>query len=307
MISIKKFVKYLGNVIAILSIIFVIWAVIKLDIDLTQIKSMPVFISIGISGAVLVGITVYGMAFAWKLILQYLSGKKVDYLDAAKIYAKANIGKYMPGNVMHYVERNLFASQIGLGQLEVAVSSGIEIAGVILSAVLLSVILAYQEFIATIQSMISIKIIFLVLVLFLLLCIAGILFYKRSLKLQKMLERIWNIKFMWLACKVMLVYSLVLMSQGLLLMLICRYVLQCELTNQQALLIIAYYILAWVVGFVVPGAPGGIGVREMIIVMLMNGVVGEEIIIVAALIHRMISILGDGIAYVSSLLIKKRT
>lgn len=85
-------------------------------------------------------------------------------------------------------------------------------------------------------------------------------------------------------------------------MLVCQYVLQCNLSSLQVLQIIAYYMLTWVVGFVVPGAPGGIGVREMIIVMLMNGIVGEEIILIAALIHRCLSILGDIAAYIFSII-----
>lgn len=306
MIFIKKLVKYLGNIIAILSVIFVVWAVIKLDIDFTQIKDVPAFVCITVFGTLLVGITVYGMAFGWKIILQYLLEQRVVYGDAAKIYAKANIGKYMPGNVMHYVERNLFAAKLGLSQLEVATSSVIEVVGVILSAILLSIILTCREFVTTIRNLVSLKIAFLVLCVCAIGCIVVIIFYKRSMRFQTMIQRILNVKFIWAILKVMLVYSVVLICQGFLLMLICRYVLHCELNAQQSLIIIAYYILAWVVGFVVPGAPGGIGVREMIIVMLMNGIVGEEVILVAALIHRMVSILGDVVAYLFSLLIKNK-
>lgn len=306
MILIKKIVKYLGNIIAILSIAFVVWAVIKLDIDFKQIKDIPAFVSVAVLGTLLMSFTVYGMGYGWKIILQYLLEQKVAYGDAAKIYAKANIGKYMPGNVMHYVERNLFATKLGLNQLEVAVSSVIEVLGVILSAVLLSIILAYREFITTIHDMVSVKMVIIALGICIVGCVVVIIFYKRNMRFQTMVQRILNVKFIWVMLKVMPVYSVVLVFQGLLLMLICRYVLQCELTGQQSLIIIAYYILAWVVGFVVPGAPGGIGVREMIIVMLMNGVVGEELIVVAALIHRMISILGDVVAYLVSLLIKNK-
>lgn len=301
MTSIKKNIKYIGNIIAILSIIFVIYAVIKLDIDFSQIKNIPAFIIICIIGILLSAMTVYGMAFAWKINLQYLSGQPVKYSEGAQIYVKANIGKYMPGNVMHYVERNLFAAKIGLNQLETATSSVIEIIGQAFAAILLSIIIVYKDFINTVKKTVSAQMTFILLGVAIIGVFAIIILYHHSSKLRTIVQRILNVQFLFVILKVLIIYGIVLICQGFLLMLLCQIVLQCNLTIHQALLIIAYYMLAWVIGFVVPGAPGGIGVREMIIVMLMNGVIGEEIILVAALIHRMISILGDITAYLFSL------
>ena len=46
-------------------------------------------------------------------------------------------------------------------------------------------------------------------------------------------------------------------------------------------------------GFVTIGAPGGIGVRESVLLMLLSGTLGEGHVLVAALFLRIISILAD--------------
>lgn len=53
------------------------------------------------------------------------------------------------------------------------------------------------------------------------------------------------------------------------------------------------FAFAWAAGFIVPGAPGGIGVRDTIIVLVLAVSMGEGSGLAVALLHRGISILGD--------------
>jgi hypothetical protein len=53
------------------------------------------------------------------------------------------------------------------------------------------------------------------------------------------------------------------------------------------------FAIAWAAGFVVPGAPGGIGVRDSIIVLGLAATMGEGSGLAVALLHRAISVLGD--------------
>ncbi|MEP5730540.1 MAG: lysylphosphatidylglycerol synthase domain-containing protein [Sulfitobacter sp.] len=53
------------------------------------------------------------------------------------------------------------------------------------------------------------------------------------------------------------------------------------------------FAVAWAVGFVVPGAPGGIGVRDSIIVLGLAVSVGEGSGLAIAILHRGVSVLGD--------------
>jgi uncharacterized membrane protein YbhN (UPF0104 family) len=57
------------------------------------------------------------------------------------------------------------------------------------------------------------------------------------------------------------------------------------------------FALAWVLGFVVPGAPGGIGIREAVFVGLYSQVLGEGVVIGLALVLRIITSMGDLLSF----------
>jgi uncharacterized membrane protein YbhN (UPF0104 family) len=62
------------------------------------------------------------------------------------------------------------------------------------------------------------------------------------------------------------------------------------------------YSLAWLAGFIVPGAPGGIGIREAVFIALFGRELGEGTAAGLAVLLRVITSVGDvmtfGIAYV---------
>lgn len=57
------------------------------------------------------------------------------------------------------------------------------------------------------------------------------------------------------------------------------------------------FAVAWAVGFVVPGAPGGIGVRDSIIVLGLAASLGDGSGLTVALLHRAVSVLGDVVTF----------
>lgn len=57
------------------------------------------------------------------------------------------------------------------------------------------------------------------------------------------------------------------------------------------------FAFAWAAGFVVPGAPGGIGVRDSLIVLGLAVSVGEGTGLAIALLHRAVSVFGDLVTF----------
>ncbi len=305
MILIKKYLKYIGNLVTVISIAFVIYAVFKLKIDFEKLAN-PGAVLILCIGALGVTFTVYFLAYAWKNTLDYLSGRKNSYRDVAFVYGKANIGKYLPGNVMHYVERNLFAAKIGLNQLDLAISSIIEVIGIIIVALVFSAVCAHEELLQAVVRYVKPMYAVILAVLGLLVITAAFIICRKSQRVRNMAKRLTGWKFFKVFVWNLIVYAVVLAILGGILVLVCGFIYDVEIDGTGAAAIITYYMLAWVLGFIVPGAPGGIGVREAILVLLLSPVIGDTVTLSAALIHRLISIIGDFTGYMIALGLKPK-
>ncbi|MGN2251219.1 lysylphosphatidylglycerol synthase domain-containing protein [Frateuria sp. GZRe14] len=67
------------------------------------------------------------------------------------------------------------------------------------------------------------------------------------------------------------------------------------------------YTTSWLAGFVTPGAPSGLGVREFILVRLLAGSVGEPAALLAAVLLRFCSVCADIAAFAIGLLMARYT
>lgn len=59
----------------------------------------------------------------------------------------------------------------------------------------------------------------------------------------------------------------------------------------------ASFALAWTLGFLAPGAPAGMGVREGVLVLLLAGVVEESRVLTLILAMRLVTIMGDVLCF----------
>lgn len=53
------------------------------------------------------------------------------------------------------------------------------------------------------------------------------------------------------------------------------------------------YVLAWLAGLVTPGAPAGVGVRELVLLFLLKGIVAEADLLLAVVLGRVVTVVGD--------------
>ena len=70
--------------------------------------------------------------------------------------------------------------------------------------------------------------------------------------------------------------------------------------------VIGAFLLSWMVGFIVPGAPGGIGIREAVITFLLSKSVSQESVVVSIVIYRFITTIGDLIGFMIAILLEKQ-
>lgn len=116
---------------------------LETGIDFNFITNPPMFLIIVAICVAIKSLTVFVMVTTQADQL-YLFGKcEIDRKAAVCAYVKANIGKYLPGNVIHYVERNLFADGLEIS-LKMVISSIIEILVLTGIALLLSILGSFQ-------------------------------------------------------------------------------------------------------------------------------------------------------------------
>ena len=98
-------------------------------------------------------------------------------------------------------------------------------------------------------------------------------------------DRIRNISTIYLF------YLIFFLIAGLLLAIIVNIFLEINFIITTKLVVI--FSIAWMAGFIVPGAPGGIGVREAVIIFFITPIIGEAQSIAVAIALRFITLLGD--------------
>lgn len=300
----KKGIKILGKLVSVLSIVFIVRAVYVLGFDFSAVDNWGVFLGVTLLCTIAKCITVYMSGNVWYGWLSFFSGEKDKRKEAVCVYAKANIGKYLPGNVMHYVERNLFADKMGISQKKLAVSTVMEVFSLVTVALVIAVVFSFNQLEQALHHVLGENYGMIILAIILagitVLAAAVILFRK---KLLGILKGYSVTEFVKTFLKNMVWYALVLGTLGAIMVVLYCY-MGGQFTLESAKLIISGYIIAWVLGFIVPGAPGGIGVRELVITLLLSSVVGESLIVTLSVTHRLITIVGDFMAYLVRILIQ---
>lgn len=278
--QIKKFIKNNPNLLLIFKIIIVCSSLYFISIVFFKnfIQIQEQFLThknrfiwfISISSLIYIPLLAL-LAKAWKEILESLHKRKLSN-SIFFIYLRSQIYKYLPGNIFHYADRQIKATKLGISHKNLLESNFYEIIGLLSAAIFASIpILSIWQ-----VNLNSLLIVGIVSALMLLLCILS---YFISLKI---------------IAKSIPYYFIYFILIGTICFIAVNY-----LTNNNITLFtcIALYATSWFAGFIIPGAPGGVGVRESIFIILTNNVIQqpEAIFIIATL--RISTTLGELFAY----------
>ncbi len=75
--------------------------------------------------------------------------------------------------------------------------------------------------------------------------------------------------------------------------------------NVDLLQLTCLFAVAWVAGYLTPGAPGGVGVREAMMVLLLPPVVGSGVAVGLAFTLRIATTLGDLVAFLAGMVVRR--
>lgn len=293
----KKLLHYTGVFLCLLSLCF-LYSRLLPNLELvtetipTCFKPWFTFILLSICYAAALNL----LAFGWGKQLRF-NGQNAKMQDKMSIYAQSQIAKYIPGNVFQYVGRNLLATQYRLDAAVVLKSSLYEIISLVLSALLIIVVASQWPFAPILSRFISdYPQANRMLVISLLLIGFSVLFIF-SHRIKAFLAGYFY-PYFWLA----LMFHLVSVSIFLALWV---GVMQQPLSIQTGFLLVFGYLISWVLGFVTPGAPGGVGVREAVFIVLVSHPHIESQVLLLVILSRVLTTLGDILFFIEGLAIYK--
>lgn len=301
----KKWIKLIGNGLMVAALLYVIWQLWESRESLHQAFHGPEVILASIVVTLVYTGVVCCNALAYVHILHTVCGQSVGWRYVMPLYLKSNLYKYLPGNVMHYVGRNQIALDTNTSHAEVALASLLEI-GLMVAATFSGGLLFSAKYIFQYAlDFISFRmIVFLGIAALCLIGVILIFFRKRLSELfarAKMLLQKNNL------IRLALVFLLLVVNftvSGAIVLSLLVF-MGATIAPSQYLAVTGISIFAWLIGFLTPGAPAGLGVREAMLSILLAGVVPQGLLAAVALIYRVITLLGDILSFLLFHLITK--
>ncbi|MCB4363549.1 flippase-like domain-containing protein [Hydrogenophaga taeniospiralis] len=255
-------------------------------------------LAVTVLSTVAVVVTHFLGTHVWRLLMSD-QGYRVPMRLAVQVFFISQLGKYLPGNVGQFLGRGVLAKSTGIPvgvAVGTAVFEGIWNLVISLSLALLSTWVLWDLvtvhsvnprfgqqagwllLLALVLPWLSIKVLNAVLPQLSRKVGGGQLLRPPRLKTSLLVSLLILVNFMLLG------YVLKLQSEVFF-----------STPPVEWLSITLLFSSAWVAGYVVPGAPGGLGVREAMMVVLLTPLTGAPVATGLAVSMRLTSLLGDGL------------
>ena len=305
--SSKKVVSVVGNLLMVASFAFIVRQVMRHDVDFSILTSPIVITGLLLTGlAVGFGILLAGLNFSW--LIRNITGSLVQRRLVIRVYCTSNMYKYLPGSVMYLLGRNRIAFESKeVSHAQVAFATAMEGLFVFSAAIILIGLFVSEQAVFYISQVRIPSFVWIIAgAVAVIGAILSVIFRQRlRVGLQKFVESMRN--FSPLAkVKRLATFLLILLVLGL------TYLATLMLFGQEITLgmvptVIGLYLLAWVAGFLTPGASGGMGVCEVVLIMFLGNYLSTAIVLSSAIMHRLVTIVGDVCAYGMVMAYKAKT
>lgn len=249
--------------------------------------------------AIATGVTLLAHTWAgwiWTWIFWELN-QPVETFEFIQVYLKTNIAKYLPGNVWHHYGRIVAAKNAGVASGAATLSVLLE--PLLMAAAALIIILVFGSQLTGANSNFGLQILqFLSLVVVLLAVhprllnpVIGFLHKFKGKKSNTNTQSSLSFHLERYPLRPLLgeLGFLGLRSTGFILTLFALG----PLNSSQIPLLLGAFSFAWLLGFVVPGAPGGLGVFEATAIALLQYHFPAAVVISAIALYRLISIVAE--------------
>lgn len=229
-----------------------------------------------------------------------LYGGRPGFSTGWAIWARSQAAKYLPGNVFHYVGRQLLGRRAGLGHVALGAAAVVELLSILAAAALVAAVASGLSSPSD-SSLASAS------VWALAIAAAGLVGVLLADPLARRLPRLAAVtadlppltrgRMARVTLPSVIVHAIYLAACSL---LVWRLAAAFGEADRGAVggavdgwKILAAYPIAWAAGTVTPGAPGGLGVREAALTLQLAPALGEPTAALVALAFRAVTVAGD--------------
>ena len=294
----KIIVNAVSIVIMLLSFVFIGYTFTKIDTAVFKDSISFAWITAAPILCVLYLLINVNRSFNWKLILEFLSSTRIKGFAVSGIYLRTEIAKYIPSNMVHFAGRHLLTRKMGFRDRVLVGANILDLCFLLAAASLIifvSLVSGQLPLPAAVMKYVNLRILF-AAGAFVAVCMVIYMFLKRKTVFAE-IKPFLSVQKISGAVVICAMYMPVFIINSLILLAVLRYMCASPVAASAVIPVFASFTFAWTLGFVVPGAPGGLGVRESVLIILLAPYFGESAALSAALLSRIISILGDCAAF----------
>jgi hypothetical protein len=301
----KNLFLYFGVFITILAIAYYIYYFASHVSEIPELEFGSKTLLVCFATVLLYLVIIVAGGTVWYLFLIFYR-QPISWLNTQIIYGQAQFGKYLPGNFAHHVGRVVLSRRQGVEtpvivssmilEMVWAIAIGLAVAAVASvgnASYLFGSEYGYPEFFVA-----SVVFAILVILPYIFLSFlkrnaltgSGGLRYLYKLGLPDVLSLV----------KVIVLYVISFLMFGVILVLQAKYLFNVHTVNP--VLLVGIFSWAWTVGFITPGSPAGLGVRDTVLLAALTPLYGSGVALGLSLGIRLVTTLGDGVWFLVSLL-----
>lgn len=294
----KSLFKALMYAAVVAACVYFVLAFKKHVANLPPIEFNAMTVAVSVLSIVAVVVTHFLGTHVWRLLMSD-QGYRVPTRLAVQVFFISQLGKYLPGNVGQFLGRGVLAKSTGIPvgvAVGTAVFEGIWNLVISLSLALLSTWVLWD--LVTVHSVDPQFGTQAGWLLVLALVLPWLSIKVLNTFLPKLSRKVGGGQLLRLPrLRTSLLVSLLILINFMLLGYVLKLQSEVFFASPKVdwLSIALLFSSAWVAGYIVPGAPGGLGVREAMMVVLLTPLTGAPVAAGLAVSMRLTSLLGDGL------------
>jgi uncharacterized membrane protein YbhN (UPF0104 family) len=298
----RRSIQIIGIIVTLLALGFAferIWAIGRANWE--KLLSVSVLLEI-LLGGIAHGLNEILQGWAWQRWLVWFGEPKARLKVSLAVYGRTQIMKYLPGNIFQYAGRHVAGNQVGFKHAALVGALVYEIIGLLVAAGTISFI--GFPLLNNLGSSIYVRLAVIPLVVILPVILQFILDRFSIGKRLGFPEKTFWGSFRGIL-PVWMIYLVFFLVDGV----IFWCILGTSTGSWFGLplpVVFATFSLSWVIGFLTPGAPAGLGVRESIMILILSGFIGQPEAAFVALVSRMVVTLGDLVFFIISYLLREK-